>query len=321
MIYSIFLLTYSWHTPSLEMRKVGWRRVSKRQYWSLLLSFCSDMFYILPLWNGRRDSYVTHRAYCVALAEETARLNAASSTNNNSTIAENNYHFLKPPHQIFSSSNIFRLNNSTDESRDHHMVFNNYNLTTPTIGLPFWMMAPAANNNNSHQINDLHDHHHPFSAASSVISAPSLYSNQDQQAHEAVLGNMSATVLLQKAAQIGVTSSTNDPSLMMGSSFGVKLGDGKGFFSGFYGTNYNSNSMPSCSSLENGGGEDSGGSNLVQMYPPAKRRHTVSEESVVSGGGEITRDFLGVGVHTICHPSAVNGWIWFDLICFDLSDH
>jgi len=27
------------------------------------------------------------------------------------------------------------------------------------------------------------------------------------------------------------------------------------------------------------------------------------------GGGGQTRDFLGVGVQTLCHPSSINGWI------------
>lgn len=275
--------------------------------------------------NGRRDSYVTHRAYCVALAEETARLNAASSTIANNSMAATadsnnniNYHFLKPTnnniisHQYFPS-NFFKPDH--DHQTAQIFLNNNNNSLTPFL-IP-QLAAPS-----SQQINNLQDniiinsnfHHHP------LLSVPSLYSHEEQQqAHQALASsaasaNMSATVLLQKAAQIGVTSSTTtDPSsssspLMMG-SFGLKLTDGKALFSGLYGSIMNySNSLPSCSSLENGG-EDSAASNLVQMYPAAKRiRHTVSEESVTGGEGE-TRDFLGVGMHTICHPSAVNGWI------------
>ncbi|XP_038888506.1 zinc finger protein MAGPIE-like [Benincasa hispida] len=258
---------------------------------------------------SRRDSYVTHRAYCVALAEETARLNAASTiaNNSNNSMADNfnNYHFLKPtnnnnnPLQFFPSSNFFKPDDQTS-----HMFFNNINNVTPTIGLPFWMAT------NPHQINFPHPLLHQQTTTttnSDVLSVPSLYSNEEQQ-FMGSSANMSATVLLQKAAQIGVTTSTTDPSLI--ESFGLKFStvtDGKGFFSGIYGSimNSNSNIIPSCCSLENCG--DHEGSEIYP--PPAKRmRHTVSEESVTGGEGE-TRDFLGVGMHTICHPSPVNGWI------------
>uniref|UniRef100_M1C039 Nucleic acid binding protein n=1 Tax=Solanum tuberosum TaxID=4113 RepID=M1C039_SOLTU len=47
---------------------------------------------------------------------------------------------------------------------------------------------------------------------------------------------------------------------------------------------------------------------------PSKRRHIQIEDSVKgvgggAGGGGQTRDFLGVGVQSICHPSAISRWI------------
>ncbi|KAG6589139.1 Zinc finger protein NUTCRACKER, partial [Cucurbita argyrosperma subsp. sororia] len=271
---------------------------------------------------SRRDSYVTHRAYCMALAEETARLNAAASTMNT---ADNSYHFLRPntnPHQYFPSSTLFRQDHETSQM----FLNNNVNSLTPTIAFPFWMPNSSPQDNNFH---------HPLAppppppppppptatTTSCLLSVPSLYSHEEQanqamassSAAAAAAANMSATVLLQKAAEMAVTSSTTtDPSSLM-ASFGLKFSattDGKALFSGLYGS-INSNSIPSCCSLENGGDhQDSSASNLIQMYPAAKRiRHTVSEESVTGGEGE-TRDFLGVGIPTICHhPSAVNGWM------------
>ncbi|XP_022988785.1 zinc finger protein MAGPIE-like [Cucurbita maxima] len=268
---------------------------------------------------SRRDSYVTHRAYCMALAEETARLNAAASTMNT---ADNSYHFLRPntnPHQYFPSSTFFRQDHETSQI----FLNNNVNSLTPTIAFPFWMPNSSPQDNNFH---------HPLAppppppppppptaTTSCLLSVPSLYSHEEQanqamaSSSAAAAANMSATVLLQKAAEMAVTSSTTtDPSSLM-ASFGLKFSaitDGKALFSGLYGS-MNSNSIPSCCSLENGGDhQDSAASNLIQMYPAAKRiRHTVSEESVTGGEGE-TRDFLGVGIPTICHhPSAMNGWM------------
>ncbi|XP_023531072.1 zinc finger protein NUTCRACKER [Cucurbita pepo subsp. pepo] len=268
---------------------------------------------------SRRDSYVTHRAYCMALAEETARLNAAASTMNT---ADNGYHFLRPntnPHQYFPSSTFFRQ----DHENSQMFLNNNVNSLTPTIAFPFWMPNSSPQDNNFHHplapppLPPPPPPPPPTATTSCLLSVPSLYSHEEQanqaMASSSAAANMSATVLLQKAAEMAVTSSTTtDPSSLM-ASFGLKFSattDGKALFSGLYGS-MNSNSIPSCCSLENGGDhQDSAASNLIQMYPAAKRiRHTVSEESVTGGEGE-TRDFLGVGIPTICHhPSAVNGWM------------
>ncbi|KAK9284986.1 hypothetical protein L1049_024168 [Liquidambar formosana] len=134
-----------------------------------------------------------------------------------------------------------------------------------------------------------------------LVSVPSLYSTQ-HHSHQTPSANMSATALLQKAAQIGATST--DPSFL--GSFGLKCNsnqvqDGNKFSGLMYGSNPISINLGSDveSSVD-----DLSTMNQLQMYP-AKRRNTQNEDST---GGK-TRDFLGVGVQTICHPSSINGWI------------
>lgn len=236
------------------------------------------------------------------MAEETARLNAASTNIaiNNNSLADG-YINNNPPQLFFpNSSNLFKPNETSP------IFFSNNN--APTISLPFWLPT------NPHQVNNFH---YPTTTTtttttnSDVLSVPSLFSNEEQQSSHQFMSsspNMSATVLLQKAAQIGVT--TDHPSSLM-ESFGLKFSsitDGKALLSGIYGSMINSNSNNVIIPLSE---EDHHHHHHHHLYsaPPAKRmRHTVSEESVNGGEGE-TRDFLGVGMHTICHPSTVNGWI------------
>jgi len=141
-------------------------------------------------------------------------------------------------------------------------------------------------------------------AASQLASVPSLYSTQQQQSHQTTSANMSATALLQKAAQIGATST--DPSFL--GSFALKsnakkVQDGNKFC-GLYGSSPVSTNP--ASDVENSGSDQISSLNQLQMYP--KRQKIFQSDQDSPAGGQ-TRDFLGVGVQAICHPSSINGWI------------
>ncbi|XP_028807841.1 LOW QUALITY PROTEIN: zinc finger protein MAGPIE [Neltuma alba] len=301
---------------------------------------------------SRRDSFITHRAFCDALAEETARVNAASNMNNN--ISYNNIigaALLGPNNNNMSThfpSILKPISNTNTEEANNQ---------TPIRGLSLWMghhhqphqsdhhqtiMPSNGNIGNPHDQNMHHqlgNHQlvssHPqqlnwvfgnklISSSSScqelastsigMISVPSLYSSQNHQTYQTTSANMSATALLQKAAQIGATSTTCDPTflgslgLKCSTSQGVQEDDqGSNKYYGMYGSGSGSGSV-----LTNVGGggsdqttENNQASEMSQMHPAKRPRQVLQNEE----GGQ-TRDFLGVGgVQTICHPSSINGWV------------
>lgn len=113
-------------------------------------------------------------------------------------------------------------------------------------------------------------------------AAPLLFSAH----HEAASATMSATALLQKAAEIGAT--TSEP--------------GNKQLCGLYST-----STLTCSGfgsdVESSVNDNSALNQMqMQMYSSSSKRRRMHNND---DDGE-TRDFLGVG---ICHPSSINGWI------------
>ncbi|OIT34307.1 PREDICTED: zinc finger protein MAGPIE-like [Nicotiana attenuata] len=306
---------------------------------------------------SRRDSFVTHRAFCDALAEETARVTAASNMHNPLAGNNINYHFIGSPlgpnmAQHFSS--LFKPISTNNENSDPIMrrdqlslwnmeqvsqqqqtIGNNNLQEIHQIGPLIQTSAAAvydtntllAPRSNPPPVNYNHVNWEQLTNTSSAnVTVPSLFSNQ-HQSHQQITpsstASMSATALLQKAAQIGATTTTTDPSFL-GNNFGMnncnvknnnvqvqEVNNNK--LCGFYVTTTNNSITTSLGSeVDQGSVNDLSTLNQLQMYnPPSKRRHIQTREDSVTGGGVggQTRDFLGVGVQSICHPSSINGWI------------
>ncbi|KAK3164593.1 hypothetical protein QOZ80_1AG0021600 [Eleusine coracana subsp. coracana] len=128
---------------------------------------------------SRRDSFITHRAFCDALTEESAKavgLNAAMHAATPALL------FSPPPQQHQELAAFQEAMQPQPVQQQQHC---NYPMKTE---MPAWQTMPYD-----------HHHTHPLLAAqSSATSAPT-----QPQAH------LSATALLQKAAQMGATISSS----------------------------------------------------------------------------------------------------------------
>ncbi|KAG9153881.1 hypothetical protein Leryth_005990 [Lithospermum erythrorhizon] len=283
---------------------------------------------------SRRDSFITHRAFCDALAEETARI-AATSNMNNPVSSNINYHFIGGsslgPNMVQHFSSIFKpVSNNIDSMEQvrrgptlwgqevsiannnlhqeiHHQQIGSLSSSNPLI-------TPCSNSlpSNYQQVNwdfgskisSINGNDEVTKSAnnkdgelSQVVSVPSLFSNQEYHpSQQGPTPNMSATALLQKAAQIGAT--TSDISYL--GDFGVNCNNNNNNKSqvGQDGNNYGGD-------LESAVNDLSYFNHQMQMYPSKRRRLQSHEDGL---GGQ-TRDFLGVGVQPICPPSSMNGWM------------
>ncbi|XP_010919168.1 zinc finger protein MAGPIE-like [Elaeis guineensis] len=286
---------------------------------------------------SRRDSFITHRAFCDALAEETARVSAASNISSLTSNSNANYQFtsgLMRSNMVQHFPAMFNPAAAEGQVGDH-----------ATPGLPLWIhhgevLSTDSSLSSMHQtgpvsIETLHGD--PFASCSNgghqlnrqlswiygndlassssgelitstssliptslkeadLVSVPSWFSTRHHQQHSMPASGMSATALLQKAAQIGVTSSS--PSFFGGVEMkrhNTHVQDG---------SEYNGLLNPSHPGVaaNMAGSLESTANPYNNMY---STRHQLAQKD---GGGGATRDFLGVGVQTIC-PSSVNGWI------------
>lgn len=222
----------------------------------------------------RKDSFITHRAFCDALAEESGRFTASADTTSLNFKIEDS-----------------TKNNSTSQQFSPHGFQMDFNATIqqrPNLSL--WLNHQQINNHSRLEV-----------------------SSEDMQMAQAngLIGSsspMSATALLQKAAQIGSTRSTN-PSIFSG-SFGVNVSS-----SSTQTTSLNANE--NCDELNQLGFHHIMNQHHENFSPTTTTSFSTFSHS--SNGfdndqfgmqrnvksGELTRDFLGVsasGVGGGNHP-------------------
>ncbi|KAG8389299.1 hypothetical protein BUALT_Bualt02G0214900 [Buddleja alternifolia] len=148
---------------------------------------------------SRKDSFITHRAFCDALAEESARLSAAT----NSIIAPN-------PNNIITTQPFnFNLHNSPPPPPPQSFIpFSSHHRHFPNP----WDPPPENLNNipNSHaqgQVHNMIKHESlqfPISSSSPLYHERSLMTSPFGGLHvSTALPPLSATALLQKAATMG----------------------------------------------------------------------------------------------------------------------
>lgn len=132
--------------------------------------------------NFRKDSFITHRAFCDALAEESARMSANQLSNTNTkSLAQSLFLFQNqqshitwdPPQQNPNPSNL------------HH----NIKPESQTFPLPFL-------------------HHTTNNKTNIMTSSPFHVSTQQPTTNVATSPHLSATALLQTAATVGAAAIT-----------------------------------------------------------------------------------------------------------------
>uniref|UniRef100_A0ACD5VWP1 Uncharacterized protein n=1 Tax=Avena sativa TaxID=4498 RepID=A0ACD5VWP1_AVESA len=315
---------------------------------------------------SRRDSFITHRAFCDALAEETARITAANS---GAAAAGQGYLFagsaqaggmavrphsmMLPPHMIkpgggqmlghasgaavgdllcdgaparHGGLSLWGGENTLPSSMGmqhtggllssggagapmppHMHMYADLFVPSSAASPPQFDLAHLSwmygNSGGSGKLSSSNASELTTNSSREAESAPSVFSGQHHAKPDVPPTDMSATALLQRAAQIGSVTSSNNTTMPLVGSFepepkSAARDEERSKF--FFGTSqHNPSVFGAMSELT----PSATGNMPYDVFSAA--RHAGLEDAV---GREETRDFLGVGMQALC-SSSIHGWI------------
>ncbi|KAL7084240.1 hypothetical protein ACP275_14G213000 [Erythranthe tilingii] len=149
---------------------------------------------------ARKDSFITHRAFCDALAEESARLSAAANSTVGNRHQQPSFHFVNPQNSLPPPS--------SPPPPPSFVHFSSHNRHFPN---PYENPSPTSHANSHDLLNRVHIKqeplHFPISSPPPVYQERSIRMMMTQPIHVSITpappAALSATALLQKAAAMG----------------------------------------------------------------------------------------------------------------------